>query len=155
MGAPGADGGGPCGGALFGVAAGQAAFTVVVALLFAQVDPVSWRLAEVRLEDVFVGGLVCILIGVAVWPRGGRGKLVRAAGASLRAGAAEIVAVVDQLTGAGPAYPTSLGQMSELLDHTYAQCRSEPTRPGPRVDWLAVLGVVHRIDNYSRTLRSR
>ena len=142
-------------GPLFGVAAGQAAFTVVVALLFAQVDPVSWRLAEVRLEDVFVSGLVCILIGVAVWPREGRRELVRAAGASLRAGAAEIVAVVDQLTGAGPAYPTSLGQMSELLDHTYAQCRSEPTRPGPRVDWLAVLGVVHRIDNYSRTLRSR
>jgi uncharacterized membrane protein YccC len=142
-------------GPLFGVAAGQAGFTVVVALLFAQVDPVNWRLAEVRLVDVFVGGLVGILIGVAVWPRGGRGELVRAAGACLRAGAAEIVAVVDQLTGAGPAHPTSLGQLSALLDHTYVQYRSEPARPGSRVDWLTVLGVVHRIDNYSRTLRSR
>jgi uncharacterized membrane protein YccC len=142
-------------GPLFGVAAGQAGFTVVVALLFAQVDPADWRLAEVRLEDVLVGGLVGILIGAAVWPRGGAGELVRAAGASLRAGAAEVVAVVGQLSGAGPAEPTSLGRLSALLDHTYAQYRSEPARPGSRVDWLAVLGVVHRIDGYSRTLRSR
>jgi uncharacterized membrane protein YccC len=142
-------------GPLFGVAAGQAGFTVVVALLFAQVGPTNWRLAEVRLEDVLVGGLVGILIGAAVWPRGGSGELTQAAGESLRAGAAEVVAVVDQLTGAGPAHPTSLGRLSALLDQTYAQYRSEPTRPGPQVDWLAVLGVVHRIDNYSRTLRSR
>ncbi|MGY1640661.1 FUSC family protein [Geodermatophilus sp. SYSU D00703] len=142
-------------GPLFGVAAGQAGFTVVVALLFAQIGPANWRLAEVRFEDVLVGGLVGILIGAAVWPRGGRGELVRAAGASLQAGAAEVVAVVDQLTGAGRAHPTSLGRLAALLDHTYAQYRSEPTRPGPRVDWLTVLGVVHRMDHYSRTLRSR
>ncbi|MGR6964338.1 FUSC family protein [Geodermatophilus sp. URMC 61] len=142
-------------GSLFGVAAGQAGFTVVVALLFAQVAPVNWRLAEVRLEDVLVGGLVGILIGAAVWPRGGRGELLRAAGKSLRAGAEEIVAVVGQLTGAGSAHQTSLGRRAALLDHTYAQYRSEPTRPGSRVDWLAVLGVVHRVDDYSRTLRSR
>ena len=142
-------------GPLFGVAAGQAGFTVVVALLFAQVGRVTWRLAEVRLEDVLVGGLVGILIGAAVWPRGGGGELTRAAGESLRAGAAEVVAVVDQLTGAGPAHPTPLGRLSALLDQTYAQFRSEPTRSAPRVDWLAVLGVVHRIDAFSRTLRSR
>src|SRR3712207_8069060 len=50
-------------GPLFGVAVGQAGFTVLVALLFAQVDPVTWRLAEVRLEDVLVGGVVGILMG--------------------------------------------------------------------------------------------
>ncbi|MGY1793048.1 FUSC family protein [Geodermatophilus sp. SYSU D00525] len=142
-------------GPLFGVAAGQAGFTVVVALLFAQVGPVDWRIAEVRFEDVLVGGLVGTLVGVAVWPRGGRGELVRAAGECLRAGAAEVVAVVGQLTGAGPAPPTALGRLSGLLDHTYAQYRSEPARPGARVDWLAVLGVVHRLDHYARTLRSR
>ncbi|MGY1786947.1 FUSC family protein [Geodermatophilus sp. SYSU D00698] len=142
-------------GPLSGVAAGQAGFTVVVALLFAQVGPADWRIAEVRFEDVLVGGLVGVLIGTAVWPRGGRGELVRAAGECLRAGAAEVVAVVGQLTGAGPAPPTALGRLAGLLDHTYAQYRSEPARPGARVDWLAVLGVVHRLDHYARTLRAR
>jgi hypothetical protein len=94
-------------------------------------------------------------MGTAVWPRGGRGELTRAAGESLRAGAAEIVAVVGQLTGSGSAHPTSLGRLAALLDHTYAQYRSEPTRPGSRVDWLAVLGVVHRIDDHCRILRTR
>jgi hypothetical protein len=45
--------------------------------------------------------------------------------------------------------------VAALLDHTYAQYRSEPAPPGPRPSWLPVLGVVHRIDDYSRTLRSR
>ena len=44
-------------GPLIGPVAGQAMFTLLVALLFAQMAPVSWRLAEVRVLDVVLGGL--------------------------------------------------------------------------------------------------
>ena len=57
---------GPIGGLLVG----QATFTLVVAFLFAQIAPVSWQLAEVRVEDVVLGGLLGAVVGLCVWPRG-------------------------------------------------------------------------------------
>ena len=42
-------------GPIAGLVAGQALFTLLVALLFAQMAPVSWRLAEVRVLDVVLG----------------------------------------------------------------------------------------------------
>ena len=141
-------------GPLLGVAAAQAGFTVVVAMLFAQLAPADWRLAEVRLEDVLVGGLVGAVIGAAVWPRGGGGEIRRVAAAGLRAGAAEIESTIAQLVG-DPAPPADMHQLAMMFDHTYAQFRTEPAPPGPDPDWYAVLGVVHRLDGYGTLLRDR
>jgi uncharacterized membrane protein YccC len=74
-------------GPLFGPAAGQFGFTVVVSVLFAQLAPTTWRLAEVRLMDVVIGGLIGTLIGAAVWPRGGSGEIRRSAAMCLRSAA--------------------------------------------------------------------
>ncbi|HEX6758483.1 MAG TPA: hypothetical protein VF086_08730 [Propionibacteriaceae bacterium] len=57
-------------GPIAGLLAGQALFTLLVALLFAQMAPVSWRLAEVRVLDVVLGGLLGAVVGLLVWPRG-------------------------------------------------------------------------------------
>src|SRR4029453_13108229 len=54
---------GLAGGRIAGPIVGQASFTLMVALLFAQIAPVTWRLAEVRITDVVLGGLVGALIG--------------------------------------------------------------------------------------------
>lgn len=136
-------------GPLFGPAAGQAGFTVVIAVLFAQLAPATWRLAEARLLDVVLGGLVGALIGAAVWPRGGAGEVRRSAGAVLRRGAGNVVASVRRLTGTpGPAAdPAPATRLLVLLDATHAQylAESDPARTGPDVDWLVVLGVVHRL----------
>ncbi|MFC4949677.1 FUSC family protein [Pseudonocardia sp. GCM10023141] len=143
-------------GPLFGVAAGQAGFTVVVAVIFAQVAPATWRLAETRLLDVVVGGLVGALIGAAVWPRGGRGEVRRVAAAALHAAAAEIGATAAFLTGPdapGPPAP-ELGRLADLFDHTYAQYRSEPAGPGADPDWLVLVGVVRRVVTDSAVLRA-
>jgi uncharacterized membrane protein YccC len=51
-------------------AAGQAAFTVLVAVLFNLIDPVGWRVGVVRIEDVALGCAVSVLVGVLLWPRG-------------------------------------------------------------------------------------
>jgi Fusaric acid resistance protein-like len=142
-------------GPLFGVAAAQGGFTVVVAMLFAQIAPANWRLAEVRLADVVVGGLVGALIGVAVWPRGGGGEVRRVAAAGLRAGAGVIRDTIATLTrGTSPATSPDLGRLAALFDHAYVQFRTEPSGdPGP--DWLIVLSVVHRLANYASVLQAR
>ncbi|MGY4767147.1 FUSC family protein [Kribbella sp. CWNU-51] len=142
-------------GPLFGVAAGQACFTVVVALLFAQVAPANWRLAEVRLADVVVGGLVGALIGAAVWPRGGGGEVRRAAAAGLDAGARVIWDTITRLTrGVSSGTPPDLNRQAMLFDQAYVQFRTEPSGdPGP--DWLIVLSVVHRLADYASVLQAR
>ncbi|MGD9986869.1 FUSC family protein [Pseudonocardia sp.] len=142
-------------GPVFGVAAGQAGFTVVVSLLFAQLTPSTWQLAEVRLEDVLTGGLVGVVIGAAVWPRGGSGELRRIGAQALRAGADEVLATIGQVARGTAAPPTGLGRRSALLDHTYVQARTEPAGPGPQPDWLALLTTVHRLSTYAGTLRER
>ena len=141
-------------GPVFGIGAGQAGFTVVIAMVFAQLTPSSWQLAEVRLTDVVVGGLVGAIIGAAVWPRGGGGEVRRAAVVGLRAGARTVRDTTALLAEGRVRPPEDLGRPLALFDHAYVQFRTEPAgAPGP--DWLVLLTVVHRIDDYATVLRDR
>jgi uncharacterized membrane protein YccC len=58
-----------------GFVTGQAAFTVVVLILFNLITPVGWGLGIVRVEDVAVGLGISVVVGVLLWPRGARGEL--------------------------------------------------------------------------------
>ena len=58
-----------------GVVAGQAAFTVMVVVLFSLLAPSDWTLALVRVQDVVAGALVGVAIGLIAWPRGAAGQL--------------------------------------------------------------------------------
>jgi uncharacterized membrane protein YccC len=49
---------------------GQAAFTVVVVVLFNLLDPAGWRVGELRVEDVAIGCAVSLAVGLVFWPRG-------------------------------------------------------------------------------------
>ena len=49
---------------------GQAAFTVVVAVLFNLLVPIGWLIGVVRVEDVAIGCAVSVVVGVLFWPRG-------------------------------------------------------------------------------------
>ena len=51
-------------------AAGQAAFTVTLLVLFNLLVPVGWKLGLVRIEDVAIGGAVSLAVGAVFWPRG-------------------------------------------------------------------------------------
>jgi uncharacterized membrane protein YccC len=51
-------------------AAGQAAFTVVVSVLFNLLAPAGWEIGVVRIEDVALGCAVSLVVGVLFWPRG-------------------------------------------------------------------------------------
>ena len=57
-------------------AAGQAAFTVVLFILFNIIQPVGWSVGVVRVEDVAIGFAISLGVGILFWPRGA-GALLR------------------------------------------------------------------------------
>ncbi|HWF74648.1 MAG TPA: hypothetical protein VG186_14955, partial [Solirubrobacteraceae bacterium] len=59
-------------------AAGQAAFTVTLLILFNILVPAGWRIGLLRIEDVAIGSAVSLAVGVLFWPRGAAPALGRA-----------------------------------------------------------------------------
>ncbi|GAA1832683.1 FUSC family protein [Pseudonocardia ailaonensis] len=132
-------------GPLLGPGWAQALFTIVISLIFAQVSPADWHLAEARLLDVGVGALVGVVIGLVAWPRGGSGEMHRA-GAEFLADAAgvvrETVRVVAEGGRPGDALPRAR-RTGLLAEASYALYQSERrTRTGV-VDWQATLVAGH------------
>ena len=50
--------------------AGQAAFTMMVLIVFNMIRPTGWQVGLIRLEDVVVGTFVAVVVSVLLWPRG-------------------------------------------------------------------------------------
>jgi len=53
-------------------AAGQAAFSVLVMILFNLIEPIGVQVGLVRVEDVALGCAVSLAVGLLMWPRGAR-----------------------------------------------------------------------------------
>jgi uncharacterized membrane protein YccC len=144
-------------GRLAGVVASQACFTLVVAVLFAQLAPPTWELGPERVLDVLLGAVIGLVVGAAVWPAGGHGEVRRAAGRCLDAAADLVAGTTDWLAGAAPVTEVTqrLSAMKVGLvryEATYMQFRSERhTGHDHDLDWLAVLGVVHRVSRGARS----
>jgi hypothetical protein len=51
-------------------AAGQAAFTMMLLIIFNLIAPTGWRVGLIRIEDVVVGCLACVVVSLLLWPRG-------------------------------------------------------------------------------------
>ncbi|MFG3284472.1 FUSC family protein [Streptomyces sp. NPDC048111] len=146
-----------------GVGWAQGLFTVLVALVFAQLAPPTWHLAEVRMLDVLIGSAVGTVFGLLAWPRGAHDELRRTAAGLLRRAAETAVATAaavadaratDDAAGRSlPAVPGhhSLQHAVILAESAYAQYQSEPTPFGGaargaaprRVDWQAALIAGH------------
>ncbi|MFD0266482.1 FUSC family protein [Streptomyces sp. NPDC127106] len=130
-----------------GVGWAQALFTLTVALVFAQLAPASWQLAELRLVDVLIGSAIGAVFGLLAWPRGAQEELQRS-GAVLLRGAAEVVVATTASIAAGgareamPVVPgrRSLRHALYLAESAYAQFQSEPATPVERHAVGAVVG---------------
>jgi uncharacterized membrane protein YccC len=71
-----------------GFVAGQAAFTLVVIVIFNLLSPAGWQVGLVRIEDVAVGTGISVVTGMLLWPRGARRDVARATAGLYRAVAA-------------------------------------------------------------------
>jgi uncharacterized membrane protein YccC len=79
--------------------AGQAAFTVVIIVLFNIIAPIGWQIGVVRVEDVALGCIASIGAGALFWPRGAAPALGAALAEAYHASAAFLRQAVDHVTG--------------------------------------------------------
>ncbi|WP_308120535.1 FUSC family protein [Streptomyces bambusae] len=143
-----------------GVGWAQALFTLLIALVFAQLAPVTWQLAEFRLLDVLIGSAIGAVFALLAWPQGAQEEVGRSAAELLRCAAAVVViATAEVVAGAVRQVrePPGLGplrHMVVLAESAFAQYQSEPRHwrgaapdgrtGGPRApDWQASLLVGH------------
>jgi uncharacterized membrane protein YccC len=59
-------------------AAGQAAFTLTLVILFNIIEPAGWRVGLLRVEDIAIGCAVSLVVGLLFWPRGAAAALSQA-----------------------------------------------------------------------------
>ena len=112
--------------------AGQAGFTVLVVVVFNIIDPVGSKVGLIRIEDVLIGALVSVVVGLLFWPRGAGAELARALGDAYATAAAWLSAAVDQVARPGvdadrswgPEGPTALAS-ARRLDDAYRQYLGE------------------------------
>ena len=86
-------------------AVGQAAFTVLIAILFNLIVPVGWKVGVVRIEDVALGCAVSAVIGTLFWPRGVSSVVGDDLADAFRAGASYLTQAVQWATGARAGEP--------------------------------------------------
>ena len=101
---------------------GQAAFTVVIVVLFNLLAPAGWRVGLLRVQDVAIGCLVSLVVGVLFWPRGAASVVGDDLADAFRAGAVYLRQSVDWALGtralapdAGPTAVTAAIRLDEAL----------------------------------------
>ncbi|WP_234363520.1 FUSC family protein [Streptomyces sp. TN58] len=142
-----------------GVGWAQGMFTLVVSFVFAQLAPVTWRLAEVRLLDVIVGSMIGVVFGLLAWPRGAQAELHRAVAELLEREAEAVerttAAVAAGVPGTVPD-DRALQLALALAESAYAQRQGEPRAPAPGApDWQAAMMTGHHVLWGSRRLLAR
>jgi uncharacterized membrane protein YccC len=111
-------------------AAGQAAFTLTLVILFNILQPAGWRVGLLRIEDVAIGCGVSVVVGLLFWPRG--------AGAAL--GQALSRAYID-----------SAHYLAAAVDFGLGCCdRGMPARPAPTDEAMRAAAAARRLDDVFR-----
>ncbi|HWD25365.1 MAG TPA: FUSC family protein, partial [Acidimicrobiales bacterium] len=111
-------------------AAGQAAFTVAIVMLYNLIQPVGWRVGIVRIEDVALGCAVSLGVGLLFWPRGAAAALG---------------------TALSDAYEESVRYLASAVEFGMSQCDSgAPKRPAPTTEAVSAAAASRRLDDTFR-----
>lgn len=78
--------------------ASQAAFTMMVLIVFNVIVPTGWKVGLIRVEDVVVGACVGVVVSLLLWPRGAKTAVQRAIDASCDVGSRYLRAAVQRVT---------------------------------------------------------
>ncbi|MEV5953367.1 FUSC family protein [Streptomyces sp. NPDC051987] len=107
-------------------AAGQAAFTVTLVVLFNIGHDPNWHIALLRVQDIALGCLVSVLVAAFFWPRGARGAVHKAL---------------------AEAYDDSARYLGDAVDHALGRRHRADLEPQSRVAAAAA----RRLDDAFRT----
>ena len=111
-------------------AAGQAAFTVTLLILFNILAPAGWKIGLVRVEDIAIGGAVSLAVGLLFWPRGAAVALGKA---------------LEQ------AYRDSVDYLAATVAYGVGRCdASVPGRSEPREEATRAAAASRRLDDTFR-----
>jgi uncharacterized membrane protein YccC len=111
-------------------AAGQAAFTLTLMILFNLLAPAGWKIGFVRIEDILLGGAVSLAVGLALWPRGAGAALGRALSS---------------------AYADSVSYLASAVAYGVGRCDSVVPAPAPPVEQAAqAAAAARRLDDTFR-----
>ncbi len=118
-------------------AAGQAAFTVVILVLFNIIAPTGWKVGILRIEDVAVGFAISLGVGLVFWPRGAAALLRQNLAAAYSRTSDYVAAMVEQLSGLDGGANPSRAELAATtavhrLDDSFSQYLAE--RSAQRVD---------------------
>ena len=80
----------------------QAAFTINLIVVFNLISPAGWQVGLVRIEDLIVGALISLLVGLLLWPQGARRELARDLGIVYRGLDAYLQQAFDRVLGFEP-----------------------------------------------------
>jgi uncharacterized membrane protein YccC len=80
----------------------QAAFTINLIVVFNLISPAGWQIGLVRIEDLLVGALISLLVGLLLWPQGARRELARGLGSLYRGLVPYLDQAFDRVLGFEP-----------------------------------------------------
>ena len=107
--------------------AGQAAFTVLLLILFNLLAPAGWHVGLVRIEDVAVGSAIGLVAGTLLWPRGARSDFANSLSGLYRLVAVHLSEALNLVLGSGRA---------EVVNATRAQVWQAREKTGESFDQL-------------------
>ena len=141
-------------------AAGQAAFTIVLFVIFNIIQPVGWRVGLVRVEDVAIGFAISLVVGLLFWPRGAGALLRDDVAAAYARGADYVVATARQLIGGGHSEEAArAGRAADgalhRLDDAFRQYLAERSATAVNVEDVgALVGGASRVRRAAQSLTS-
>jgi uncharacterized membrane protein YccC len=138
--------------------AGQAAFTVVIVVLFNLLNPVGWSVGLIRIEDIAIGCGVSLVTGFLFWPRGAADVLRQAIGGAYETAARYLDGTIATMLGsdrAAPIEPAAVeaSEAALRLDETVREYLAENGSARRDLDALArLVGGATRVRRVARLL---